>query len=89
MINYLLVNLISKLFEPMTGVEPVTPSLPRKCSTTELHRHIECGRGCDRSVGVNVKLHTFELLPIAQRIFERETRLELATLTLEGLCSTN
>src|SRR5262245_49549473 len=23
--------------EPTTGIEPVTPSLPRKCSTTELH----------------------------------------------------
>ena len=23
--------------EPMTGLEPVTSSLPRKCSTTELH----------------------------------------------------
>ncbi len=23
----------------MMGVEPMTPSLPRKCSTTELHRH--------------------------------------------------
>ena len=26
------------LMEPMTGFEPVTPSLPRKYSTTELHR---------------------------------------------------
>ena len=25
--------------EPMTGFEPVTSSLPRKCSTTELHWH--------------------------------------------------
>jgi hypothetical protein len=24
--------------EPMTGIEPVTPSLPRKYSTPELHR---------------------------------------------------
>ena len=24
-------------FEPMTGLEPVTSSLPRKCSTAELH----------------------------------------------------
>ena len=23
----------------MTGIEPVTSSLPRKCSTSELHRH--------------------------------------------------
>ena len=26
--------------EPMTGFEPVTSSLPRKCSTTELHWQI-------------------------------------------------
>ena len=24
----------------MTGIEPVTSSLPRKCSTSELHRHV-------------------------------------------------
>ena len=41
-------------------VELMTPSLPRKCSTPELHRQIE-----------------------------RETRLELATHSLEGYCSTN
>ena len=23
----------------MTGIEPVTPSLPRKCSTSEPHQH--------------------------------------------------
>jgi hypothetical protein len=28
---------ICNLRKPMTGIEPVTPSLPRKCSTTELH----------------------------------------------------
>ena len=28
----------SMLFEPMTGIEPVTSSLPRKRSTPELHR---------------------------------------------------
>ena len=46
----------------MMRIEPMTSSLPRKCSTPELHW---------------------------QRVIERETRLELATLTLEGLCSTN
>lgn len=25
----------------MTGIEPVTPSLPRKCSTSEPHQHFE------------------------------------------------
>ena len=24
----------------MTGIEPVTPSLPRKCSTSEPHQHM-------------------------------------------------
>ena len=28
----------------MTGIEPVTSSLPRKCSTSELHRPIKSGR---------------------------------------------
>ena len=27
----------------MMGVEPMTPSLPRKCSTTELHRQTRAG----------------------------------------------
>src|SRR5687767_1197752 len=31
--------------EPTTGLEPVTSSLPRKCSTTELGGHEEVGRG--------------------------------------------
>jgi hypothetical protein len=38
----------------MTGVEPVTPSLPRKCSTTELHRQFECEFGCECDVRVNI-----------------------------------
>ncbi len=29
----------------MTGVEPVTSSLPRKCSTTELHRQTRAENG--------------------------------------------
>jgi hypothetical protein len=29
------------IFEPMPGLEPGTSSLPRKCSTAELHRQIE------------------------------------------------
>ncbi len=28
----------------MMGVEPMTPSLPRKCSTTELHRQKKSGK---------------------------------------------
>ena len=29
--------------EPITGLEPVTSSLPRMRSTTELYRHLKCG----------------------------------------------
>ena len=35
--------------EPMTGFEPVTSSLPRKHSTTELHRPAESGRRASNS----------------------------------------
>ena len=31
-------NNLSITFEPMMGLEPMTSSLPRKYSTTELHR---------------------------------------------------
>ena len=31
--------LLGESLEPMAGIEPATSSLPRKCSTTELHRH--------------------------------------------------
>jgi hypothetical protein len=31
--------------EPSTGIEPVAFSLPRKCSTTELRRHLRAGFG--------------------------------------------
>ena len=55
----------------MTGIEPVTSSLPRTRSTPELHRLIPRS-----SLGALWKN-------------ERETRFELATLSLEGWCSTN
>ena len=68
------------LGEPMTRVELVTFSLPRKRSTPELHRPIS---------------HFFLVgqLPCQHTIFnstyERETRLEPATYSLEGCRSTN
>jgi hypothetical protein len=37
----------------MMRLELMTPSLPRKCSTTELHRRSGCGFGCEGSVGVS------------------------------------
>ena len=54
--------------EPLPGIEPGTPSLPWKCSTAELKR---------RCAG--------SLKPRPRRLaLERETRFELATLSLEG-----
>ena len=35
---------LSQRIEPMTGIEPVTSSLPRKRSTPELHRQKQSGR---------------------------------------------
>lgn len=57
----------------MTRVELVTPSLPRKCSTTELHRLID------------YLLH-FTQRPAT--VIERKTGLEPATYSLEGYRST-
>jgi hypothetical protein len=50
--------------EPMRGIEPLTPSLPWKCSTPELHWRRKASA--------------------MALIFERATRLEPATLSLEG-----
>ena len=57
------------VFEPLPGIEPGTPSLPWKCSTAELKRH------CVGSIRLN---------PFTGKALERETRFELATLSLEG-----
>ncbi len=55
----------------MRGIEPPTSSLPRKRSTPELHR-LHMQRPVERnSANKNIK-------------YERETRLEPATLSLEG-----
>ena len=51
----------------MKGFEPLTPSLPWKCSTPELHRPMEYISSGDN-----------------RKKTERKTRLELATLSLEG-----
>ncbi len=58
----------------MTGIEPVTSSLPRKRSTPELHR---------RKVFTSSTLKKGEI-PAFAGILERETRFELATFSLEG-----
>jgi hypothetical protein len=56
--------------EPTTGLEPVTSSLPRTCSTAELR-----GR---------VVLYLLDLFTHRKPEVERETGLEPATLSLEG-----
>ena len=70
----------------MKGFEPPTPSLPWKCSTTELRRqeNAEC----------RVSIFEWENHPTfgtrhSAFALERKTRFELATLSLEGWCSTN
>ena len=59
----------------MMGIEPMTSSLPRKCSTPELHR-LE-------------RLITANHICLQLVLTERETRFELATISLENWCSTN
>ena len=75
----------------MTGVEPVTSSLPRKRSTTELHRLLKADNKHVRHKVCSLCTIYLRILnkkePLKQ--LERETRFEPATLTLEGLCSTN
>ncbi|KAF0198983.1 MAG: hypothetical protein FD166_974 [Bacteroidetes bacterium] len=61
----------------MTRVELVTPSLPRKCSTTELHRLIAEIPACVRILSA-----------VQVNQFERKTGLEPATYSLEGYRST-
>ena len=56
------------------GFEPMTSSLPRKCSTPELRR---------------LMLSEIEISKSDIPFFERKTRFELATYSLEGYRSTN
>ena len=67
------------------GFEPMTSSLPRKCSTPELRRLIQ--------FAVTGFQFAVILLPTAncpvQTVTERKTRFELATYSLEGYRSTN
>ena len=69
------------------GIEPMTSSLPRKRSTPELHRLI--GAGLPDYSGNRGNITNKTRSRTLSKFSERETRLELATPTLEGLCSTN
>ncbi len=80
------------------GFEPMTSSLPRKCSTPELRRLILISNfGCSISefyYPLNTPFLIFES-QIRNRNSEirhsneRKTRFELATYSLEGYRSTN
>ena len=67
----------------MTGIEPVTSSLPRKRSTPELHRRkvfISFSSKQPFKRSHNLK----EEIPAFAGILERETGFEPATFSLEG-----
>ena len=49
---------VSKIFEPLKGIEPLTSSLPRKCSTTELQRRNSVGSYQLAVLTVNCRLPT-------------------------------
>ena len=57
----------------------MTPSLPRKCSTTELRGHILPSHATE----LGISIRSSDLLEL-----ERETGLEPATDSLEGYYST-
>ena len=79
------------------GFEPMTSSLPRKCSTPELRRLIDFEFRMF-NFGFNIRQNSFILIfkyQIRNRnseirhLNERKTRFELATYSLEGYRSTN
>ncbi len=74
----------------MTGIEPVTPSLPRKCSTSEPHQHLQrfiCPLQLDSLAKAPEKVkHNFHIFQIFLNIlfFPAKT---LPDLTLDSLQS--
>ena len=65
------------------GLEPMTSSLPRKCSTAELRRLLFPSQS---HAGLRHLTVTNADCPLN---YERKTRFELATYSLEGYRSTN
>ena len=57
----------------MTGIEPVTPSLPRKCSTSEPHQHLQrfiCPLQLDSLAKAPEKVkHNFHIFQIFLNIY--------------------
>lgn len=67
----------------MTGIEPVTSSLPRKRSTPELHRLIWF-TGSEFKVTSQARQNFNLYLKFIFQVLERETGFEPATFSLEG-----
>ena len=76
------------LIEPLMRIELTTSSLPRKCSTTELQRQT-IGWSADLLIWWLMVQSTNHYVSQWTNGFERETRFELATYSLEGYRSTN
>ena len=53
---------LSPVLEPLTRVELVTPSLPWKCSTTELQRHFGAGGGIRTPEGESQQIYSLPCL---------------------------
>ncbi len=68
----------------MTRFELVTSSLPRKRSTPELHRRKVFNFLFSQKQSFFDCIIMKEEIPAFAGIFERETRFELATFSLEG-----
>ena len=69
----------------MKGFEPLTPSLPWKCSTPELHWQTFLYQLIYfHKTGFDVAPKPTILKTLETSVIERETRLEPATLSLEG-----
>ena len=90
-------SMITTMMEPMTGLEPVTSSLPRTRSTTELHRRMSLRSTRDASRLAALLLHALSSRPAVraprgsrcdEQELERETGIEPATNSLEGCDST-
>lgn len=73
--------------EPTTGIEPVTSSLPRKCSTTELQRLLKSLS--QWIIGHWSRFYHWLTDLMTNDNPERKTRFEPATYSLEGCRSTN
>ena len=57
---------VQKNLEPLTGIGPVTSSLPKRCSTTELQRRKDGGESRIRTY-VGIRRQIYSLLPLATR----------------------